>query len=236
MKLILDNNFRNLKKGLEIPIHVGKINTWVGCNGTGKSSVTELLYTSLQKEQPKLKKQCYWKQTTVDKDLAHLEDCPKFSSVYIGSDKLRQVQWIDMDALLDLGIERLKASEGQNCTQDMLQGFSKSTEDTLTIFDETDGHLDYFYKVIFFNNVLPRIKGTVILISHDPVFLADMNVFDFTDFTEKMGKQYYIEMEEKYEAYKTKMEEKSKVEATAIRNRLDALKKKFNEISGENSW
>ena len=227
MNLIIKKDHRGIKAGQVIPIHIGKLNTWVGSNGTGKSNATELLYTALEKVQPKLKKKCYWRNTTIHTDIASLEDYPTFSHVNISSDKLRQAQFIDIDATLDLGIHRLKASEGQNSVQDMLEFFSNSTPETLTIFDETEGHLDYFHKVLFFNNVLPRVKGTVILISHDPTFLSNLSVFDFTDFTEKTGKDYYILMENKFETYKKNMEERNAIQ---LKKRMEELTKKFDEL------
>jgi len=208
MNLKILKDYHGLKKGQSIPIHIGKINTWVGSNGTGKSTATQLLYSALEKVQPKLKKKHYWNNTTVDNSIASLEDVVTFSTVNISSDKLRQAQHIDMDCLIGVGLGRIWASEGQNSIRDMLDVFKNCTDDSLTIFDETDGHLDYFNKVLFFNQLLPRIKGTVISISHDSTFLANQKVFDFGDFTEKMGSEYYTEMELKFTEHRAKMEKK----------------------------
>ena len=63
----------------------------------------------------------------------------------------------------------------------------------LFLFDELDTHLDYKMKYFFFTRFLSRLRGMVIVTSHDPYFLLEKPVFDLTDYKSKLGSEYYRE-------------------------------------------
>jgi ATPase subunit of ABC transporter with duplicated ATPase domains len=177
---------RALLPGKIVPVHLNKVNYWVGANGCGKTS----LIGELLNEFPRAEH--YWNAASIEKGVITIEDKPKFDKILLSSPKLRQVQMADLNVVMDMGIERLHASDGQNNVADMMNSFrEKDNPNILHIFDELDSHLDYKNKCIFFTALLPQIKGTVILTSHDSLFLTTCDVFDFTDYTQKKGLDYY---------------------------------------------
>jgi ATPase subunit of ABC transporter with duplicated ATPase domains len=192
MKIEFLKDYRNFKKGNVFEVSPNTINFWVGKNGTGKSTLASLILTALESKNKKLVPNHLWMATQTDKKIISLEGYEKFNGLTFVSDKLRQAQLTDMDSLLGMGLQRIWTSEGQNAQADVVQ-LAKIIHkpDHLTILDETDGHLDYSSKIIFFEALLKNIKGTVIVISHDSRFLKAQRVFDFGDMKEKIGEAYY---------------------------------------------
>lgn len=192
MELKIKRDFRGLKAGSVIPITYGEVNYWMGGNGTGKSTATQLLYSLLVERFPKLERQEYWNAALSDNSTTISAECefpPIISSIFISSDKLRQSQSIDIGVSSKLGIGRLGASEGMNSSADLQEMFEKANSLSLNILDETDGHLDTYSKHIFFDYLLPRLKGTTILVSHDAFHLSTKSVFDFTDYKFRTGRE-----------------------------------------------
>lgn len=192
IKIKILKNYRNLKKGEEFYIEYNSVNFWVGKNGTGKTSLASLILTELKKINAKIVPSFLWKALSMEKDIVSIEGLDKISGVSFYSDKLRQAQYIDMDSLIGMGIGRIWASEGQNAQQNVVELVKYlNDENRLFILDETDGHLDFNSKIIFFNKLLKKIKGTVIVITHDSRFLKNEKVLDFNDRGFKTGEDYY---------------------------------------------
>lgn len=198
MKIQFLKKFRNFKAGETFEVARNRVNYWVGRNGSGKSTLAALILTALKNHNKKLVPSYMWMATLNDKDVADISGLKDFTGLSFISDKLRQTQMLDMGALMDMGLTRIWASEGQNSQQDVCE-LAKHMKDPnhLTILDETDGHLDYSSKVIFFEGLLRNIRGTVIVISHDSFFLKNKEVLDFDDKKVKSGEQYYQDCEDK---------------------------------------
>ena len=91
--------------------------------------------------------------------------------------------WVDLDMAINsaAGVGALHSSEGMNCQSEIVAiAKRREEENTLFVFDEIDGNLDVKAKHIFFDHFLPTIKGTSIVMSHDPWFLTDKQVFNFS--------------------------------------------------------
>lgn len=195
MKITIIKPYRTLKPG-EIEL-LPKVNFWVGANGTGKSSLCQLLLARLFKERPELDKPHYWNGVSgdIDSECVTIEGMGEIEEVFLYSDKLSQVRWVDLDACFSLpgGLGLLRASEGQTSQSFFAESVkNRDRKNVLFIFDEIDGHLDYKTKRLFFNRFLPTIRGTTIVISHDSLFLIGSQVFDFGDWSWKEAAEYYI--------------------------------------------
>ena len=173
----------------QIPIEISKVNYWVGDNGSGKSTALGCI-AGLVKT-----KSHNWNAVDKDaKNVSFLFEVPQFSKIFVSSSKNRQAQMLDMDSLIDQGINRIWCSEGQNNLADL--GEMKKIgldENALLLIDEIDSHFSYKAKVYFFDYFLPLVKATCIVISHDSAFLHEKRVFDFTDRAYKTGQEFYIQ-------------------------------------------
>ena len=69
----------------------------------------------------------------------------------------------------------------------------KDDPDSLVIFDEIDSNLDLKAKKIFWDQGLPQFKGTVVVVTHDPLFPIGKMVIDFSDLKEKSFETYFEE-------------------------------------------
>jgi len=203
MKIDILKGYRNLPAGKTVSLTPNAVNTWVGANGTGKSSLLGLLLRELPT------KECHWAALNREEGAIKVQGFEGVTQVTISSPRLRQVQLADMSALIQMGLKRLHSSDGQNNVADLNAAAALMDDPTvLHVFDEIDGHLDYFGKVVFFA-FLSKIKGTTILISHDPSFLFHYDVLDFGDFKTKKGSEYYEQQYERYKAMSGLASEKS---------------------------
>ena len=199
MNLTFKKDIRCFKNGASIPIEVGKVNYWVGINGSGKSFAAQTLLSLLKFVQPDLVPRKHWLSEHHNaREYATLE-APTFTKFFFNSDKSRQTQQVDMDALLEggpSGVGRLWLSEGQNNIAE-LNTAQKAVFDpsAFVIFDETDGKLDFDNKVVFFSKICENAKSTMIVVTHDSRFLVGKTVFDFTTLSSKTGDDYYKERE-----------------------------------------
>ena len=196
MKIKFLKNYRNFLKDEVYVIPHNKVSYWVGLNGTGKTTLTSVILSLIKDKNSKIVPENLYLSLPVENNIAEIEDFEQFTGVSFISPKNRATQMIDMDALLSMGVGRLWASEGQD-SQANLVSLVKHINDPnhLFILDEIDGHLDYKSKLIFFTGFLKKVKGTVIVISHDTLFLRSEQVFDFDDKKDKMGRDYYINHE-----------------------------------------
>jgi ABC-type transport system involved in cytochrome bd biosynthesis fused ATPase/permease subunit len=191
MKLTLKKDYRCLKPGTLI-INPS-VNYWVGSNGTGKSSMVQLLLGHLYVNK-KLGNKNDWNSRYDNSDLDALikAEGDSFDELIQFSDKQRQSHFIDLDSTMSYGIEALWMSEGQNAYNVLARAKQHiNNSKALLIFDELDSHLDYAGKWVYFNRLLPAIRGTAIVISHDPLFLHGCRVLDFGDMQMKNGEEYY---------------------------------------------
>ena len=158
---------------------------------------------ALAKAQPKLVTEAYWNATASEDAPFSATGFEQVSSFYLHSSKMRQAQFIDLSSTIAQGLGRIWASEGEDCIM-TLNKCIPALEDpnALFLFDEVDGHLDYYHKTLFFEYILPRIKGTALVVTHDPYFLADLSVLDLTDSTHKTGIKYYDEQRERIKLQK----------------------------------
>lgn len=191
MNISILKDYRGLKKDTQFLIEPNKTNFWVGANGTGKTTLFSVLLPFLPKSESE------WNARSIEKNVISISGFQNIKKVYLSSPKMRQAQMIDLDVCFSQGVGRLWQSEGQNSISDLIHAATgKEETDSIFMFDEIDGHLDYQFKVMFFLHVLPKIKGTKIVISHDARFLASEKVFDFTDLSFKTGSRYYLEQQE----------------------------------------
>lgn len=194
MKITLKQAYRTLKP-CEITLNRG-VNFWVGSNGTGKSSLVQLLLGHLWKHKKLGKQHDYHARcSSSEADMIELQGMEHISALRVFSDKQRQTAWLDMEVALGapggLGVS-LQGSEGQNAYAALSEAKGSILDpNALLIFDELDGHLDFAGKYAYFNKYLHAIRGTAIVISHDSLFLTGHEVFDFTDLTHRSGELYY---------------------------------------------
>ena len=201
MKIKVVKDFSNgvrtkLNAGLEIEITPNTANYFVGLNGSGKTITMSTLASFLSKQ---TKNTLNWMISPPE----HIMECFNFEGfeevkdVYIVTAKSRQSQWVDLDIALKtpMGPFVLHASEGMANQAELVNIWDRRNEkDTVFIFDEIDGTLDVKSKSLFFNKMIPSIKGTVIVMSHDVFFLLNQDkVFDFTDKKYKSALKYSIE-------------------------------------------
>ena len=114
MNITLTKDFRCLKSGQVIEIKPNEVNCWVGLNGTGKSTAVQLILTILNKIDKNLIHKRHWfSQIVGDTTCASLSGFDDVKRVFYTSDKTRQTQFVDLDAL-EGQFFRLQSSEGQN--------------------------------------------------------------------------------------------------------------------------
>ena len=187
----------------EIELIPNTVNYFVGLNGTGKTVTTSALEYHIRE---KLKKRGNWATVPATHLLEPytFEGFDEIADVWHYTSKTRQSHWVDLDMVFESAssISTLHSSEGMVCQSEIVRVFNKRDEEnTLFIFDEIDGNLDIRAKQIFFNKVLPQLKGTSIVMSHDMFFFFinnDVRVFDFTTKTYKTYDEYYLENLIKY--------------------------------------
>lgn len=180
-----------IHKDYKLELIPNTVNFIVGLNGSGKTVMTSSLNEFLAK---KLKKKSNWMTNPPEHIKGFdFEEFDNIKDVWHYTAKTRQSHWLDLDITLQsvMGHAALWASEGMSCQAEIVAAFKKKEEkDTLFIFDEIDGNLDIRAKFLFFDAVLPALKGTSIVMSHDPYFLMGCEVFDFTDKTKKTFLEY----------------------------------------------
>ena len=191
---------KSLKAGTKIPIAPNAANYFVGLNGTGKSVTFSTLAAKVQNS---LKVKGNWMTPPPSylMDKIEISGFDGIKDVYHFTAKSRQSQWIDLDMAFSSasGIGSLKSSEGVNNQAELVSVFEKAKKDpaldesTLYIFDEIDGCLDVRAKSIFFDRLIPALKGTVIICSHDCLFLKARSLFDFTDCKVKTTQKFLME-------------------------------------------
>jgi len=192
MKIKFEKGLKNIPEGFELPIIPNAITYVVGLNGSGKTVTFSTLVNFLNK---KLKKKGNWMTPPPDYMMKgfSFEGFDDITDVWHYTAKTRQSMWVDLDLTMEsaAGIGSLHSSEGINCQAEIVAMAKKKNEEkTLFIFDEIDGNLDVRAKHIFFDHVLPTIKGTSIVMSHDPWFLIDKQVFDFSSGTYMLYQEY----------------------------------------------
>lgn len=192
MKIKIVKDFKALKSGAEIAIEPNKINYFVGLNGSGKTVTFGALYKHIQDifQKNKIVKKKNWMVNPPQHLQEHFdfEGFESIKDIVFITAKTRQSQWVDLDLCFDtaLGVGSLHASEGMTNQAEIVKLMDKKDEvDTLFMFDEIDGPLDYRAKSIYFDRVLPRLKGTVIVCSHDALFFTGKDVYDFTTASRK---------------------------------------------------
>lgn len=189
-----------LPKGTTINVLPNSVNRFVGLNGSGKTICFSALADFLVK---RLKLEGNW-MTPPPKFLSNQFKFEGFSiikHIIHFTAKSRQSQFIDLDIAFTsaAGANALNLSEGMNCQAELAKLLSDAISNpekdkkTLYIFDEIDGPLDPRAKSIFFDQLLPKLKGTVVVCTHDCFFLGKKDVFDFTDGSVKSAVQYFTE-------------------------------------------
>lgn len=195
--IIKDQISASLKKDTKISIVANQVNYFVGLNGSGKSVTFSALAAFISE---KLKIKNNWMTAPPERFLNKF-DYKGFEIVgnlYHFTAKSRQSQWVDLDMALSSASSfwALHASEGMNNQSELMklvEDFNKKKVVTnmLYIFDEIDGSLDFRAKHIFFDLILKKLRGTIIVCSHDRWFLNDEKVFDFSDGQTKVGKEFF---------------------------------------------
>lgn len=195
----LSKEYRKLRPNFPFVFNQG-INFVFGPNGSGKSTLISILLASIQSQNKKLVPEELWNayDATIiprtGKSILEVTGTENISQLRVSSAKLRQSQFVDLGVTMAMGISRLQASEGENSLHD-IHSCLKLVDDpnALFLFDELDTHLDYKMKYFFFTRFLSRLRGTIIVTSHDSFFLMDQPVFDLTDYKTKLGREYYRE-------------------------------------------
>ena len=200
MKIIfkskLPNNERILP-GSCLELEPNKVNYIVGLNGTGKTITFSSMVHWLEKTQLKTKKSQNW----MTEPPSHLTSCFQFegfeqvTSVFHNTAKSRQSHWVDLDMALDSasGVGSLWSSEGQTNKNEFVKSLDhKDDPNVLYVFDEIDNCFDIKMKYMFFK-IITKLRGTVVVCSHDSFFLEGHRVFDFTTGTYKRFCDYYAE-------------------------------------------
>lgn len=196
MQIKLLNNFRGLKEGQNITIKPNALNRWMGFNGSGKSTAASMLLTHFNKIDNAVPAEV-WNGLLIDTTAYEITGGSKITKVSYYSDRIRQSQSVDIGIAIATGLGRLQSSEGQNAQQDVHDAFKhRNDKHRLFIFDEVDGRLDQRHKIIFYDYILPKLKGTVIIISHDLLFNTKHEILDFSDFKVKTVTQYAKEAED----------------------------------------
>lgn len=187
-----------LPKGSFLTVEPNKTNLVVGRNGSGKTITFSSLVTHLVK-QTKQKDHNWMVEPRADiQKKFSFEGFESVNQVVHYTAKIRQSHWVDLDMALShpYGHMVLNSSEGQSSLGELSRAAKhKDNPDCLFIFDELDGCFDHKTKSIFFDRILPRLKGTKIVCTHDSWFPRGQTVFDFTDGTWKEFSTYIKENE-----------------------------------------
>lgn len=195
MKIKVLKTIGMLKAGGAIQIQPNQVNYFVGPNGSGK---TVLLGSLAEYLKAKIDNYCWFSAPPkhILENFA-FQGFEKIQRAYFFTNKTRQAQWVDMDYTLRTAasVGALHISEGRNSQIELVESFTKFKDDanSLVIFDEIDSNLDLKSKKVFWNHGLRQFKGTVIVVSHDPFYIFDEKVLDFSDLKLKDFKDYYSE-------------------------------------------
>lgn len=195
MKITILEDVGSLKKGGQVLIKPSQANYFVGPNGSGKTVLLGALAEHLKAKTPT---PCWFAYPP-----SHISSkftfsgFDKVSKVFFFTSKTRQAQWVDMDYTLKTpgSAFSLHNSEGRNAQIELISAFQefKDDPDSLIIFDEIDSNFDLKTKKIFWDRGLPQFKGTVIVVTHDPLFPVNKMVVDFNDLKEKSFETYFEE-------------------------------------------
>jgi len=188
MKIIFKKPFKIFTETNTIEIIPNTVNYFVGLNGCGKSVITSSLAEHIfdKFDRTKKKAQRYnWMTRPPDYLLENFdfEGFDSITDITFYTAKHRQSQFVDLDQTFDhpSSIGCLRSSEGMNNQSELINAFKQRNDvNRLFIFDEIDGTLDIKAKSLFFDRLLPSLKGTVIVCSHETFFLRGKEVFDLS--------------------------------------------------------
>lgn len=200
MKILFNKPFRIFTEKDSIEIIPNTVNYFVGLNGCGKSVITsslaEHVFDSFSKK--KKEEQRYnWMTRPPDYIMENFrfEGFESITDISFYTAKHRQSQYVDLNMTFDhpANIGCLKISEGMNNQSEIVNAFKdKDNINKLYIFDEIDGTLDVRAKHLFFDRLLPQLKGTVIVCTHDTFFVRKQEVIDLSTNTKMSMTDYFI--------------------------------------------
>lgn len=160
-------------EGVEFEINYGEHIGLVGENGTGKTTLAEIIASAIQHDSGALQwskeevKIGYLKQSTYYTK-KHIEEMFKASKNFVGSLK-EHISRLGLPQIEEIKDERVGGLSGGERTKLALANILASNP-TLLILDEPTNHLDY-ESIEWVIKIIKKFRGTVLIISHDRFFL-----------------------------------------------------------------